>query len=210
MLTFTRRVGTAPGTTTMALRGAGAPLGIHQCWPPPVSNYAITTAMPNYSPSGIPPVTPSVTTFNPYASNEDMQGSQLGVILEPPEVNRTLPGGPNYYPYDPGYVTRGEDFHYHDSQFGEIPYDSDYGPSWCFTPVRSGWVTARDGQYLEPPPVMADRVTQLDGALAENTDAVQQLTIHQKRLFWLSVVSTFAIATVAAVNVYRLLKDKDR
>ena len=156
--------------------------------------------------------------WNPYATVADMNG--LGFVLTQGggwEINRTLPGGAPYLkPFDPLYNPRGEQGLYYDTQLGAIPTDAEIGPNECYTPVQSAWIYAKEG-YIPPPyvppsewrPVAAQYgpPTSLGEATAADA-AVQELSRHQRRMFYLTAMSTAAIVTVASINIYRAMKQR--
>jgi len=221
MITFTRSVGTSPGTTTLVLENQQPNgLGIQQCWPVPEP---IHLPQPTTRPQ-IPEAGPRVV-YDPYGSTAELNNG-LGFVLSPWEINRTLPGGPPYQkPFDPFYTTRGEQGWYYDTQFGEIPTDAEYGKNVCYTPVKSGWIYDQKRGYVPPPWVPPDGwqptapqygpPTSLHGAelglqQAAGTlgDVAEELAKHQRRQFYLSIVSTAAIASVALVTIVQALRSK--
>lgn len=130
------------------------------------------------------------TLLQPYASPVDLRnGSGLGVVLPFPE--RTRATGPGIGPW----LSSEPEQLYWDTELGTIPSDDEiaFARGLCHTPVHSGW-----GRGF---------VNFGDAVLGENTEALSELAAHQKRMFWLSIISTAAIATVAAVSVYKLLKE---
>jgi len=230
MITYARSVGTAPGTTTLLLPSKGSTaLGIQQCWPVPQPIHIA----PNQGASApaAPPTAPSAgtrwTVYDPYPNGISLKGGGLGFVLAPWEINRTLPGGAPYLkPFDPQYITKGERGWYYDTQLGEIPTDAEYGQDICYTPVKSAWIYAKEG-YVPPPYVpphewrpvapqfgpptappasgLAGVETHLGRAAANLGDATDELVRHQKRMFYLSIISTVAVAAVAVVTVYKTL-----
>lgn len=152
--------------------------------------------------------------YSPYPTIADLKGSGLGFVLAPWEINRTLPNGPPYLkPFDPGYYQRGEMDLYYDTQLGAIPTDAELGPNECYTPVQSGWINAKEG-FVPPPwvpphgwrpvPAQYGPPTSLDGAqLSDFGGALEELVKHQKKMFYISLISTTAIVAVAIANVWK-------
>mgnify|MGYP001575285331 CR=1 FL=1 len=149
-----------------------------------------------------------MTGYSPYADLPSMHG--LGVILEPPEINRTGPGGFPFYPSDAGYYTRGEPGLYYDSPIGAIPTDDDLARNICTTPVQSGWIHTATGTVQVPHigPVQSAGLGALGETISETATMVGELARHQRRMFYLSFVSTIALATMSALHVFYLLRGK--
>jgi len=132
------------------------------------------------------------TLLQPYASPADLRNDDgLGLVLPMPEITRSL--GPGAGPWFDS-----EDWMYPDTALGAIPTDDEIAVARgsCSTPVHSGWVTG-----------LGDAMGQTNEALGQTNDALAELAAHQKRMFWLSILSTTAIATLAAVSLYTLLKE---
>ena len=170
--------------------------------------------------------------YNPYPTVADLNSNAgLGMVLVQGggwEVNRTLPGGyPYLKPFDPQYIRRGESGMYYDTMLGgslgAIPTDAELGPPMCYTPVQSAWIYAKEG-YVAPPYVPPDEwrpvakrygpPTAPLGAATTNVDtvvasaAVSELSKHQRRMFYLSALSTAAIVAVASINIVRAMRQK--
>jgi hypothetical protein len=161
--------------------------------------------------------------YDPYGSFANMNGpAGLGFVLTQGggwEINRTLPGGaPFLRPFDPRYNERGEQGFYYDTMLGAIPTDAELGPNECYTPVQSAWIWTKEG-YVAPPYVPPNNWRPVTppygpptaplGAVADAAaDAVFELSRHQRRMFYLSALSTAAIVTVAAINIVRSMRQK--
>lgn len=163
--------------------------------------------------------------YDPYGSFAQLKGpAGLGFVLTQGggwEINRTLPGNkPLLRPYDPRYNERGEQGFYYDTMLGAIPTDAEIGPNECYTPVQSGWIWAKEG-YIAPPyvpprqwrpvPSQYDPPTSLGSALAAAdaaSEAVAELSKHQRRMFYLSALSTAAIVAVASINIVRAIRNR--
>lgn len=133
---------------------------------------------------------PIATFYRPYGDDVNLRGG-FGVILSPPEINRSLSNGARHVgPTSFIDQFRRSDFDmYYDTPLGAVPTDDELAlHRECYTPVHSGWIDAR-------PATLA--------GLAETMDT---LTKQQKLALLLSIVSTFAIVTSAAVSVYRNIK----
>jgi hypothetical protein len=170
------------------------------------------------------------TFYDPYPNGANLTSSGLGFVLSPWEINRTLPNGHPYLkPFDPQYITRGERGYYYDTQLGEIPTDAEYATDICYTPVKSGWIYSKEG-YIPPPYVPPNQwrpvapqfgpPTSLDGVAlsgvesslgqAANSlgDATDELVKHQRRMFYLSIISTAAVAAVAVATVLKMTREE--
>jgi hypothetical protein len=233
MITFTRSVGTSPGTTVVARDNGLTTLGIQQCWPVPQPiHIAPNQGGPRAAPKAKAPAAgPRFRVYDPYQMVSQMDGG-LGFVLAPWEINRTLPNGHPYHkPFDPQYITRGERGYYYDTplggaQLGEIPTDAEFAKDICYTPVKSGWIYSKEG-YIPPPYVPPDEwrpvapqygpPTSLSGLgsveaslgqAADNLgDATDELAKHQRRMFYLSIISTCAVAAVATATIIRTLRE---
>jgi hypothetical protein len=152
------------------------------------------------------------------------------------EINRTLPGGYPYLPpFDPQYYRRGETGLYYDTPLGAIPTDAEIGPNECYTPVQSAWIYAKEGFIAPPyiPPHGWRPVTRPYGpptaplgqpfppqegnigpesAVADvlASQAINELSRHQRRLFFLTALSTTAIVAVASINIFRAIRQERR
>jgi hypothetical protein len=233
MITFTRRVGTSPGTTVLTQDNGIRTLGVQQCRPVPQPIH-IAPDQSRASTPKVPSAGPHATLFFPYSTPASFRGGngrsgELGFVLAPWEINRTLASkGPYLKPFDPQYITRGERGWYYDTQLGglgEIPTDAEYGQDLCYTPVKSGWIYSGEG-YIPPPYVPPDEwrpvapqfgppTAPLDngGALGEAAghlgDVADELAAHQKRMFYLSIVSTSAVVAVAIATVIKAMRSTD-
>lgn len=226
MLTFTRSVGTSPGTTVITSSG---PLGIQQCRPVPLP---IHVAPDQSGQPSVPSAGPRATVYDPYPNGASLKAG-LGFVLTPWEINRTLPNERPYLkPFDPQYITRGERGFYYDTPLGglgEIPTDAEYGQDICYTPVKSGWIYSKEG-YVPPPYVPPDQwrpvaaqygpptaplsglgavEASLGQAAGHLGDATEELAKHQRRMFYLSIVSTLAVAAVAIATVAKTMRERN-
>jgi hypothetical protein len=169
------------------------------------------------------------TVYDPYPNGASLK-SGLGFVLTPWEINRTLPNERPYLkPFDPQYITRGERGFYYDTPLGglgEIPTDAEYARDICYTPVKSGWIYSKEG-YIPPPYVPPNEWrpvapqygpptslsglggvgVSLDRAAGNLGDATDELVKHQKKMFYLSIVSTLAVAAVAIATVAKTLRE---
>lgn len=184
MLTLTRTVGVAPGTTVLTLGGAVA------CQPAP-------------TPADTDTVHDDGTPLIVYGDEARLWGGQngLGAILNPPEVVRTLPGGPPYYASDAQYDTgRAEPTLYPDTAFGAVPTDDDLSVYGCYTPVHSGWVAVQKQAVAQKQALAAATFA---GALAEAT-----MSRYETLNIILGVVSTVALSTLAVVKIYSAVRNR--
>ena len=132
-------------------------------------------------------------------------------------------------PSDPQFHTRGEDGMYHDTPLGAIPTDAELAYRWQRTPTISTWTAGRqpDGSpiywsnpwvpptgWIAPPPAGASY--SLNGlgegevdleARAAAAAVSNELAKHQKRLFWLSTVSTAAVAVTAGIGLMKAFRE---
>lgn len=140
--------------------------------------------------------------------------------------------------YDKQYHTRATPGLYYDTRLGgalgRIPNDLQQSRVWGFTPVMSSWLPFQQGAWapgpwvppngtwtpegLRPvgPPLhglagpVGEDVTTATSPVPYNTGeaAVAELKRHQDRVFALSVVSTMAIASTAAINIIKHLQEQ--
>jgi hypothetical protein len=130
------------------------------------------------------------TLLQPYASPVDLRGG-LGIVLSPTEYTRSLgPGAGPWLNSDPERL-------YPDTMLGTTPSDYDImvARGGCSLPVHSGWTQNQWNGGLG------------EAMFGETLSAIDTLAAHQRRMFWLSIVSTAAVTTLALVNLYKLLKE---
>jgi len=229
MITFTHSVGTAPGTTTLIERPPSRELGVMQCgpWPVPISVSADQNKNPidgRFCPGSVTPIHPKPHRaekkhhrfYNPYPTVADLKGSGgLGFVLVNGggwEINRTLPNeAGSLVPYDPQYYRRGETGYYYDTPLGAIPTDAELGPNECYTPVQSAWIDTGEG-YVAPPYVPPNGWRPVPAqygpptSLGEAVDAT--VVKHEKRMFYLTAISTIAIVAAASASVYQVYRNR--
>lgn len=201
-------------------RGYGMDLGALGVQCDPVPDASAVAAYYGFGPGAAPTTIPGsghVRAYDPYQDDAQLKGSKaLGLVYNPAGVAKRSPDclGP-WLDSDPGYHTTkdGTDAFYSDTQFGavSIPTDLDWPQGGgCYGPVRWGWIdlpkSDLKGSWLSRRSDPRD-AHDLHGALGDTTEAVDQLTAASNRAFWLALVSTSAVVTLAGVNLFRLWKE---
>lgn len=207
MITFTRSVGSAPATTTMALSRLGAcPPDVQSISQKANQAAAARMATKAFANRGKPVI---ATFYRPYGDDVSMRGG-LGAVLSPMEINRTIasahkPGdwyaGPTALMTN--QYTRGESDYYYDSPLGAVPTDDELARArGCYTPVHSGWINSLG--FGSPQSIAV-------GAFGVDTPDVLTpptggLSKYQQYALMLSFVSTAAIVASSAIAMYRNMK----
>jgi hypothetical protein len=229
---FAEKVGVAPSTTTIELRGS--PLGI-QCFPiPSPQERAVWLGkMRTQSPRPAPkPALGSAAigrrrVYNPYALEAEMRG--FGVVdpndaWDTGDVNRLYMHGTTVVKFNPrrggGFtsqvvgtgmgvlgLTNGE-ANRSLSGLGTVPNDDELARNLCYTPVHSGWI------YGESPTgkrYYADGLYDaLPTLLTDDPDALAEVVKIQRRQMIFQGITTAAIVGMAAASIWTVLRGSPR
>ena len=126
-------------------------------------------------------------------------------------------GGNGKYlcPADPQFNQRGEHGFYYDTPLGAIPTDAELSKNYGYTPVTSGWVTAKEGYFPSPwnppngwnPAGAYGPQMSLSGLRdATAIDLIAATNAQNARMFKLAILSTTAVSISAMFTLWTRYK----
>lgn len=216
-----RKVGVAPGTTTIALGDSKC----ESCIPPmhPIQAGPMIPGAPsNWHEPGLGPASGAVSgPMNLYASEAELRGVRggLGMIPVPYGYMPGTPSGEVVGVYgdaygrrgcDPQHYEHGEEGHYYDTQLGRaMPTDAQLATDWNFTPVNSQWVPDAGGR-MWPLPWMPPNGWDVNAGRSgpQPSPPLGNGDTADSRNFWLGVASVGVSAILAGVGVIGLLRGR--